>query len=151
MNAECRIIFQCSIMRSDERRVSGSTGVHAALLAPQGAVRAVGSTRRRQSPRQRQYGRSRRPRSAARRSTRRRLYHSSGGTCVFKKTATSCQRRTAKALKRFLKALLFAPPCCPSLISSKINALIQEKTKRKNYILSHVVIFFWKYCTFNAR
>ena len=47
------------------RRDSGSTGVHAALLAPSGAVHAVGSTRRRQSPRQRQYGRSRRPLSAA--------------------------------------------------------------------------------------
>ncbi|MCQ2396510.1 MAG: hypothetical protein MJ106_02300 [Lentisphaeria bacterium] len=30
------------------RRVSGSTGVHAAQLAPTGAVRAAGCTRRRQ-------------------------------------------------------------------------------------------------------
>ena len=35
-------------MLSAERRVSGSTGVHAALVAPSGAVRAAGSTRRRQ-------------------------------------------------------------------------------------------------------
>ncbi|MCQ2397492.1 MAG: hypothetical protein MJ106_07340, partial [Lentisphaeria bacterium] len=53
INAECRmqnaeLIFNAQLMRSDERRVSGSTGVHAALLAPSGAVRAAGSTRRRQ-------------------------------------------------------------------------------------------------------
>ena len=45
-NAE--LIFNAQLMRTDERRVSGSTGVHAALLAPSGAVRAAGSTRRRQ-------------------------------------------------------------------------------------------------------
>ena len=56
-NAE--LIFNAQLMLSDERRDSGSTGVHAALFAPSGAVHAVGSTRRRPSPRQRQYGRSR--------------------------------------------------------------------------------------------
>ena len=42
-NAE--LIFNVQLMRSDERRDSGSTGVHAALLAPPGAVHAVGSRR----------------------------------------------------------------------------------------------------------
>ena len=61
MNAELIqfSILNAQLMRTDERRDSGSTGVHAALLAPSGAVHAVGRTRRRLSPRQRQYGRLR--------------------------------------------------------------------------------------------
>ena len=99
-------------MLSAERRDSGSTGVHAALLAPSGAVRAAGSTRRRQLPRQRQYGRSRRPLSAVRRRTRRRQYaplavRAAGSTYHLGKHIVS--QKTSK--KCLLKPKIACPKC----------------------------------------